>query len=183
MIPGTTGANLQLFRGGFNCGHQLVAVARDRARVPASGLGRRSAALRGPLEGWLMASSGLGPLRRLRRRAALGRGCGRGGQRGAAAAEGGRRVSRLEAAHHEILWRYCGGIGEIQGRYRGDVGENRAAAVSTGLRVLFWTVPRSVMKVISWYLVRVRVRIPNRVRVMPRWPRCAKGVERLCLGA
>jgi hypothetical protein len=76
--------------------HQLVAVARDRARVPASGLGRRSAALRGPLEGWLMASSGLGPLRRLRRRAALGRGCGRGGQRGAAAAEGGRHLNRLE---------------------------------------------------------------------------------------
>ena len=36
----------------------------DRA-VPASGLGRRSAALGGPLEGWLVASKRLGALPRI----------------------------------------------------------------------------------------------------------------------
>ena len=44
-----------------------------------SGLGRRSAALGGPLEGWRVASKGLGPLPR-RRGSALAHGCGRGGR-------------------------------------------------------------------------------------------------------
>ena len=95
--------------------------------------------------------------------------------------EGWRVASKwlgaLPRIHRGALGRGCGSEGG------GALPLPMAAAVSTGLRVLFWTVPRSVMKVISWYLVRVRVRIPNRVRVMPRWPRCAKGVERLCLGA
>ena len=47
--------------------------------VPVSGLGRRSSALGGPLEGWRVASKGLGALPRIRR-GALGRGCGRGGR-------------------------------------------------------------------------------------------------------
>ena len=44
-----------------------------------SGLGRRSAALGRPLEGWLVASKRLGPLPRIKR-GALGRGCGREGR-------------------------------------------------------------------------------------------------------
>ena len=44
-----------------------------------SGLGRRSAALGGPLEGWQVASKRLGPLPR-RRGSALAHGCGRGGR-------------------------------------------------------------------------------------------------------
>ena len=48
-------------------------------RVPVSGLGRRSAALGGPLEGWLVASKGLTALPR-RRGSALAHGCGRGGR-------------------------------------------------------------------------------------------------------
>ena len=44
-----------------------------------SGLGRRSSALGRPLEGWRVASKGLGPLPR-RRGSALAHGCGRGGR-------------------------------------------------------------------------------------------------------
>ena len=44
-----------------------------------SGLERRSSALGGPLEGWRVASKGLGPLPR-RRGSALAHGCGRGGR-------------------------------------------------------------------------------------------------------
>ena len=67
--------------------------------VPVRGLGRRSAALRGPLEGWWVASKRLGPLPRIRR-GALGRGCGREG-RGAlplprAAVISSRHLNRLE---------------------------------------------------------------------------------------
>ena len=44
-----------------------------------SGFGRRSSALGGPLEGWQVASKGLGPLPR-RRGSALALSCGRGGR-------------------------------------------------------------------------------------------------------
>ena len=50
----------------------------SRLHVPVSGLGRRSAALVGRLEGWRVASKRLGALPRIRR-GALGRGCGREG--------------------------------------------------------------------------------------------------------
>ena len=50
----------------------------ERAHVPVSGLGRRSSLLGRPLEGWRVASKGLGPLPR-RRGSALADGCGRSG--------------------------------------------------------------------------------------------------------
>ena len=46
--------------------------------LSASGLARRSSALGGPLEGWWVASKGLGPLPR-KRGSALAHGCGRSG--------------------------------------------------------------------------------------------------------
>ena len=57
--------------------HPMVCLlAHPTARpVPVRGLGRRSAALGGPLEGWLVASKRLGPLPRMKW-VALGRGCG-----------------------------------------------------------------------------------------------------------
>jgi len=57
----------------------LVLGVVCRGVVPVSGLGRRSSALGRPLEGWRLASKGLGPLPR-RRGSALARGCGRGGR-------------------------------------------------------------------------------------------------------
>ena len=63
----------------------LLRVVRDvqreepEAAVPVSGLGRRSAALEGPLEGWWVASKRLGPLPRMKG-SALAHGCGRGGR-------------------------------------------------------------------------------------------------------
>ena len=76
--------------------------------VPVRGLGRRSAALRGPLEGWWVASKRLGPLPR-RRRSALAHGCGRGGRvvlplPRAAAVSTGLRVPLL-AGHPVVLQR------------------------------------------------------------------------------
>ena len=71
--------------------------------VPASGLGRRSSALGRPLEGWRVASKGMGPLPR-RRGSALAHGCGRGGRvvlplpRAAAVSTG---LSVHEAVVHE----------------------------------------------------------------------------------
>ena len=47
--------------------------------VPVSGLGRRSSVPGRPLEGWRVASKGLGPLPRMKW-AALAHGCGRGGR-------------------------------------------------------------------------------------------------------
>ena len=47
--------------------------------VPVSGLVRRSSAVGRPLEGWRVASKGLGPLPR-RRGSALALGCGGGGR-------------------------------------------------------------------------------------------------------
>jgi len=46
--------------------------------LSVSGLARRSSALGGPLEGWRVASKGLGPLPR-NKEGDLGRGCGREG--------------------------------------------------------------------------------------------------------
>ena len=64
--------------------HPLLRVVAARLlsaaeHVPVSGLGRRSAALGGPLEGWRVASKRLGPLPR-RRGSALAIGCGGGGR-------------------------------------------------------------------------------------------------------
>ena len=59
--------------------------------MPVSGLGRRSAASAGPLEGWQVASNGLGPLPR-RMGSALALSC----VAKVAAGEGGRRVNPLE---------------------------------------------------------------------------------------
>ena len=53
--------------------------AVHEAAVPESGLGRRSSASGRPLEGWRVASKGLGPLPR-RRGSALAHGCDRGGR-------------------------------------------------------------------------------------------------------
>ena len=47
--------------------------------VPVSGLGRRSAVSGRPLDGWRVASKGMGPLPR-RRGSALAQGCDRGGR-------------------------------------------------------------------------------------------------------
>jgi hypothetical protein len=58
--------------------HEAVVEEQLVARVPVRGLGRRSAALRGPLEGWRVASKWLGALPRIRR-GGLGRGCRREG--------------------------------------------------------------------------------------------------------
>ena len=68
---------------------KVCLLAHPTARpVPVRGLRRRSSALGGPLEGWLVASKRLGPLPRMRW-AALSRGCSReGSEWGAAAAEG-----------------------------------------------------------------------------------------------
>ena len=52
-----------------------LAVVQVERLVPVRGLGRRSAALGGPLEGWRVASKGLWPLPR-RRGSALAHGCG-----------------------------------------------------------------------------------------------------------
>ena len=78
---------------------KVCLLAHPTARpVPVRGLQRRSSALGGPLEGWLVASKRLGPLPRMTW-AALGRGCGGEGS-GALplprAAAVGRRVNRLE---------------------------------------------------------------------------------------
>ena len=56
--------------------------------LSASGLARRSSALGGPLEGWRVASNGLGPLPRIKE-GRPGPWLWQGGQWGAAAAEGG----------------------------------------------------------------------------------------------
>ena len=68
--------------------------------VPVRGLGRRSAALGGPLEGWRVASKRLGALPRIKR-GALGRDCGREGSGAlplprAAAASTGLRVLAMQ---------------------------------------------------------------------------------------
>ena len=76
----------------------------SRLHVPViSGLGRRSAALVGRLEGWRVASKRLGALPR-NRRGALGRGCGRSGRGAlplprAAAVSTGLRVPFPRYAH------------------------------------------------------------------------------------
>ena len=66
--------------------------------VPVSGLGRRSSVSGRPLEGWRVASKGLGPLPRRRGRD-LAPGCGKAGRvvlplGEAVAGRGGRRVNR-----------------------------------------------------------------------------------------
>ena len=85
--------------------HPLLRVVAARLlaaaeHVPVSGLGRRSAALRGPLEGWRVASKGLAALPRTRG-STLALGCGRGGRvvlplARAAAVCTGVRVLRVE---------------------------------------------------------------------------------------
>ena len=62
----------------------------------------------GPLEGWRVASKRLGPLPRIRW-AALGRGCGRGGPWGAAAAEAGRHLNPREGTppQRPLPYRRC----------------------------------------------------------------------------
>ena len=59
--------------------HHLASLLGPVDRVSVSGSGRRSAALRGPLEGWRVASKGLGPLPR-RRGSAPACGCDRSGR-------------------------------------------------------------------------------------------------------
>jgi hypothetical protein len=62
--------------------------------------------------GGFKAAGGAGALPRVRR-AALVRGCGRGGQRGAAAAEGGRHLNRLELTEGTTVEeRGVGGVAE-----------------------------------------------------------------------
>ena len=67
--------------------------------LSASGLARRSSALGGPLEGWWVASKGLGPLPRSKG-GRPGPWLWQGGQWGAAAAEGGGRLNPLVGTRH-----------------------------------------------------------------------------------
>ena len=57
---------------------EALALLTVHDAVPVCGLGRRSTALGGPLEGWQVALKRLGALPRIRR-GAQGRGCGREG--------------------------------------------------------------------------------------------------------
>ena len=70
------------------------------------------------MEGWLVASKGLGPLPRMRW-AALANSCGREG-RGALPLQ---RAAAVSAGLRPPIMRYCGDIAEVLGRYRGDIGE------------------------------------------------------------
>jgi hypothetical protein len=86
-------------------GDDRAQSARDHAatqrHVPVSGLGRRSSALRGPLEGCWMALKGLGPLPRTRG-SALALCCGREG-RGALPLPKAAAVStRLRVRRHLV---------------------------------------------------------------------------------
>ena len=92
--------------------HALLRVVAARLlaaaeHVPVSGLARRSAALRGPLEGWRVASKRLGPLPR-RRGSALAHGCDRCGRvvlplaRAAAVSTGLRVPEAEETDAHEV---------------------------------------------------------------------------------
>ena len=54
---------------------QTCEFSVSHASIPVSGLGRRSAALGGPLEGWLVASKGLAALPRTKG-STLAYGCG-----------------------------------------------------------------------------------------------------------
>ena len=127
-----------------------VLRAADDAQVPASGLGRRFSALGGPLEGWRVASKGLGPLPRTRG-STLAHGCGREGSGAlplprAAAVSTGLRVRAVDYGLLVLLER------ALEGRVvKGHRVERRACVVGR-----------------AWWAVRVASRAPKRCSISRR---------------
>ena len=106
--------------------------------VPVSGLRRRSLALVGPLEGWWVASKGLGPLPR-KRGSALAHGCGRSGNGAlplprAAVISTGLRVPLL-LAEARLLRVVLVRVGEVAPRLEAEPGLGARSGSATRLGI------------------------------------------------